>query len=172
MTDLLRTSYDAVPYESNFIPQTHPERLAMVATMFGWRSAPANHCRVLELGCASGGNLLPMAEQLPESSFLGIDLSSVQIARGQELLTKSGLKNVELRQLSILAVGPDLGTFDYIICHGVYSWVPEIVREKILAICKENLNPEGIAYVSYNTLPGWHLRQHPRHALLPHPPLR
>ncbi len=158
MADSSRTSYDEVPYESHPFAQTHPDRLATVATLLGQNPAPADCCRVLELGCAAGGNLLPMADQLPGSTFLGIDLSRVQIAQGRELLGKVGLKNVELRHLSILDIGPDLGKFDYILCHGVYSWVPEPVRDKILSICKEHLNPPGVAYVSYNTYPGWHMR--------------
>ena len=48
--------------------------------------------------------------------------------------------------------------FDYVICHGIYSWVPAPVRESILAICRDNLAPNGVAYISYNTLPGWHMR--------------
>src|SRR5262249_6262531 len=58
----------------------------------------------------------------------------------------------------IMDVDHNTGQFDYIICHGVYSWVPAEVRDKILAICSQNLAPNGIAYVSYNTYPGWHIR--------------
>ena len=113
---------------------------------------------MLELGCSTGGNLLPMAELLPRSEFVGIDLSGVQIgmarARGRQL----GIKNVRFEELSILDVGADFGEFDYIICYGVYSWVPADVREKILRICEDHLAPNGIAAVSYNTYPGWHFR--------------
>lgn len=74
------TSYDEVPYESYPFAQTHPDRLATVATLLGLRPAPVEQCRVLELGCAGGGNLIPMALTLPESTFVGIDLSARQIA--------------------------------------------------------------------------------------------
>ena len=151
-------SYDELPYESHPFPQTHPDRLATVATLLGLTPAPVDRCRVLELGCASGGNLIPMALGLPGSTFLGVDLSERQVAAGRETIAALGLANVELRNLSILDIAPELGQFDYIIAHGVYSWVPPAVQDKILAVCHDNLAPGGIAYVSYNTLPGWHMR--------------
>ena len=151
------TSYDRVPYKSHPFQQAHPDRMATIATLFGMQPAPVESCRVLELGCASGGNLLPMADQFPESRFLGIDASSRQIADGRELLAESSVKNVELRCQDILKFESDQ-PFDYIICHGVYSWVPDQVREKILDICRQFLTPQGVAYVSYNTYPGWHMK--------------
>jgi SAM-dependent methyltransferase len=152
------TSYDEVPYESVAMPDTHPDRLAVVARLHGLEPAPPGRCRVLELGCSSGGNLLPMGEALPGSRFVGIDLSARQVAEGQQALAAAGLTNVELRHADILDVSPDWGRFDYIIAHGVYSWVPPGVRDKLLRVCRENLAPQGVAYVSYNTYPGWHLR--------------
>jgi len=153
-----RTSYDEVPYESHPFAQTHPDRLCTLATLLGLKPATVARCRVLELGCAAGGNLIPMACALPASNFIGIDLSEREIADGKEVVGDLGLTNIELKHLSILDIGPDFGKFDYIICHGVYSWVPAAVQEKILDICSKNLAPQGIAYVSYNTYPGWHMR--------------
>jgi len=140
------------------MPQTHPDRLATIATLFGMNPAAVERCRVLELGCANGGNLIAMAEQMPGSHFVGIDLSARQIAEGQALVAELGLSNITLRQMSILDVTSDLGEFDYIICHGVYSWVPRDVQSKILSVCKQNLAPGGVAFVSYNIYPGWHAR--------------
>jgi methyltransferase-like protein/SAM-dependent methyltransferase len=154
-----RTSYDEVPYESFPYVQSHPDRLAVIATLFGLRPATVSRCSVLELGCAAGGNLIPLAANFPNSSFLGIDLSGVQVRQGQELVRKLQLPNIELRHLDILDVGPDLGCFDYILCHGVFSWVPPAVQDRVLDICKKSLAPQGVAYVSYNTYPGWHLRR-------------
>jgi methyltransferase-like protein len=152
------TNYDELPYPNHVFYYTHPEWLATIAMLLGMTPAPVQGCRVLELGCASGANLLPMSLALPESRFIGIDLSARQIASGQAVIQELGLRNVELKQQSILDVDESLGRFDYIICHGVYSWVPAGVRDKILAICAANLAPQGVAYVSYNTYPGWHLR--------------
>jgi methyltransferase-like protein/SAM-dependent methyltransferase len=151
-------AYDDVPYDSHPFPQTHPSRLAAVATLFGLRPTPPAKCRVLELGCASGGNLVPMAEALPESEFVGVELSARQVADGRKFLEHTGLTNVTLKHASILDVDESYGKFDYIIAHGVFSWVPTPVQEKILSICAKNLTPDGVAYVSYNTYPGWHMR--------------
>jgi len=163
-----QTSYDEVPYPSLCYTQTHPNRLATVATLFGMTPAPVAHCRVLALGCASGGNLIPMACRLPASEFVGIDNSARQIAEGQPLVVALGLQNITLTCMDILDVGPDLGQFDYIIAHGIYSWVPPAVQDKVLDICKQNLSPNGVAYVSYNTYPGWHMLGMVREMMLYH----
>ena len=151
------TSYDLVPYESRPYPQTTPDRLATVATLFGAEPAPPGDCRVLELGCAGGGNLIPMAVAYPGSRFLGLDASARQIDDGLATVEALGLTNIELRRADIVERA-DVGSADYVICHGVYSWVPPEVREAILRVCSEHLTPQGVAYVSYNTYPGWHLR--------------
>ena len=154
----IHNSYDDVPYPTQPLPQSHPNRLAGVATLFGMRPKPLAGARILELGCATGANLIPMAEQYPEATFLGIDASQRQIAAGCEAVKYLGLRNIELRKLDILAVDQSLGTFDYIIAHGVFSWVPPDVQEKIFEICRSHLAEQGIAYLSYNIYPGWHLR--------------
>ncbi|MBA4188358.1 MAG: hypothetical protein C0467_10175 [Planctomycetaceae bacterium] len=151
-------SYDELPYDSHPFQQTHPSRLATVATLFGLKPTAVEACRVLELGCAAGGNIVSIGELFPNSEFVGVDLSGRQIADGQRVIEAAGLKNVKLIHASITDVDESYGTFDYIICHGVFSWVPDPVRQKILAICSANLTPNGIAYVSYNTYPGWHMR--------------
>jgi methyltransferase-like protein/cyclopropane fatty-acyl-phospholipid synthase-like methyltransferase len=151
-------SYDEVPYESHPFAQTHPSRLFTVGTLFGMRPTPVQRCRVLELGCAGGGNLIPMADMLPDAEFVGIDLSDRQIQDGQAVVKEFGLKNLTLKTASIMDVDDSYGMFDYIICHGVFSWVPESVQDKVYSICQKQLTPNGIAYISYNTYPGWHLR--------------
>jgi SAM-dependent methyltransferase/methyltransferase-like protein len=152
------TSYDDVPYLSKPLFATHPDLLAAAGRLRGLKTPSPSNCRVLELGCAAGGNLIPLAYVLPNSRFLGIDLSSKQIAEGQELIRRLELGNIELRAFSISDVDASFGQFDYIICHGVYSWVPPSVQERILWICRNLLTPNGVAYISYNTYPGWHLR--------------
>jgi methyltransferase-like protein/SAM-dependent methyltransferase len=152
------SSYDDTPYDSFSYPQSHPNRVAAVAKLFGMEPQPVARWRILELGCASGGNLLPIADAWPDTRCLGIDLSQRQIADGAEAVRHAGATNIELRNAGILDVNRDWGEFDYVLCHGVFSWVPLEVRERIFAICRENLAPHGIAYISYNTSPGWRMR--------------
>jgi methyltransferase-like protein len=149
-------SYDQVPYLNRAHAHTHPDRLAMLATLLGQEPASLDRCRVLELGCANGRNLLPMAMQLPGAQFVGVDLSARQIVDGQAMVTELGLTNLDLRHASITDVEPSYGLFDYILCHGVFSWVDAAVQDKILAVCRASLAENGVAYVSYNTFPGWH----------------
>lgn len=163
-----QASYDELPYVSNAFPQTHPARLAAVARLFGLEMPSLDKMRVLEIGCASGGNLIPLAAAYPEGRFLGIDLSGIQIADGRKRIAALGLTNIELRQQDITFFeGPD-HRFDFIVCHGVYSWVPEPVRHAILDICSKYLEFQGIAYVSFNVLPGWRPKQILRDALMAH----
>ena len=170
------TIYDEIPYPNVSHSLSHPDRLATVASLLGMTPAPVEQCRVLELGCAGGGNLIPMAYALPSSTFVGIELSTRQVAEGEQIIAALGLKNISLKQMNILDVDDGLGQFDYIIAHGVYSWVPPDVQDKLLAICRHNLASNGVAYISYNTYPGWNmlgtLRQmmlyHTRHAADPH----
>jgi methyltransferase-like protein/2-polyprenyl-3-methyl-5-hydroxy-6-metoxy-1,4-benzoquinol methylase len=164
----VRESYDLVPYPSGLQHHTHPDHLATLALLNGMEPAPPERCRVLELGCSDGGNLIPMALEFPESTFTGIDISPKQIERGIANTRELGLKNLDLRAMNIMDAGASVGAFDYIICHGVYSWVAEPVQEKILAICSARLAPQGVAYVSYNTYPGWHMRRMLREMLLHH----
>ncbi len=161
-------SYDEVPYESQPFSQSHPDRMATIARLFGMSPPAVDHCRVLELGCAGGGNLTPMAFQLPRSEFVGIDYAQRHVQTAQEIIRDLDLKNIRVEHASILDVNASWGSFDYIICHGVYSWVPEDVQDKIFSICAENLSAQGIAYVSYNTYPGWHMREMIRRMMIYH----
>lgn len=159
--------YDEVVYPGAAFPQTHPDRLATLATLFGGRPRPAEHCRVLELGCGDGANLIAIAYALPGAELVGIDLNAAAIARGRETIAALGLTNARLQAGDIAALDAGaLGRFDHVIAHGVYSWVPEHVREALLALCRGCLEREGTAFVSFNALPGWHLRGLLRAALL------
>ncbi len=161
-------AYDAVPYTSRAFPQTQPEQLAVIGRLFGLQPALPSRARVLELGCSAGGNLVPLAARYPEAQFVGIDYSQVQVERGRAQLRDMGLDNVEIRQQSIADFGAAASPFDYIVCHGVYSWVPPEMQQSILALCRANLAPEGIAYISYNTYPGWKMREVVRDAMMYH----
>lgn len=151
-------SYDEVPYTSHPYRQSHPERMATVASLLGLDTAPIEQCRVLELGCAAGGNLLPQADRFPESEFVGIDLSTVQIDQGRKIVEELGVKNIELIHADMRQLPEGLGKFDYILAHGVFSWIPDEAQNALLDACRRLLTPHGVAYVSYNTYPGWRMR--------------
>jgi SAM-dependent methyltransferase len=162
------TLYDEIPYPGGVFPSTHPEHLATIASLYGMNPMLVDRCRVLELGCGFGANLVPVAYHYPQARFVGIDLSGSSIARGQQKVTALGLSNIQLLHRDILDIGLDFGEFDYIISHGVYSWVPDIVRDKMLTICKANLSPQGVCYVSYNAFPYSHARNLARDMVLFH----
>ena len=166
--DVLLASYDAVPYGGGAIVATRPDYLAANARLRGLSAPDASRCRVLDAGCATGGNLMAMALAFPESEFVGIDLSPKQIATARDAARAVGLTNVRFEAVSITDIDDSLGRFDYIVSHGVYSWVPTTVQRALLAAIGRTLAPNGIAYVSYNTYPGWHARSIVRDMMLFH----
>jgi SAM-dependent methyltransferase/methyltransferase-like protein len=158
MSASIAQSYDALPYESQFNPLSHPDRLASMAALYGVNAPPIETCRVLELGCGVGGNAIGIAQSLPRARIVGIDLSPRQVEAGQAVARKLDLKNISLSAMSITDVDDAFGRFDYIICHGVYSWVPDPVQRKILDIGAQLLEPSGVLFLSYNVYPGWFQR--------------
>lgn len=162
------TAYDVVPYPSRVQLRLHPERTATIARLLGVELADVRKSRVLELGCGNGLNLASMALASPESHFVGVDLASQPITSGRELLAEAKIGNVELLEGDIASLSNELGTFDYVISHGVYSWIPPEARDALLAACKRFLAPRGIAYVSYAVYPGCHVRELVRDMMLIH----
>ena len=130
---VVANAYDEVLYPGYPILQAHPNRLATLATLFGMEPASIQSCRVLELGCGDGANLIPMAFGLPASHFVGVDAAARPLAKGQVMIKSLGLKNIILHHSSVIDVAPELGQFDYIIAHGLYSWVPAAVQDKLLS---------------------------------------
>jgi methyltransferase-like protein/cyclopropane fatty-acyl-phospholipid synthase-like methyltransferase len=167
-TKTVQNKYDEVPYASFPFPQTDPSKQRATAHLFGLDCLPPAKAKILELGCASGNNILAIAARYPEAECVGVDLSKNQIDEGKKRIEELGIANLKLTQKSILDITPKFGKFDYIICHGVFSWVPKEVQDKILEICRDNLTPNGIAYVSYNTLPGWSAVEAMREMMLYH----
>jgi 2-polyprenyl-3-methyl-5-hydroxy-6-metoxy-1,4-benzoquinol methylase len=144
-------SYDALPYPSKFFLQTFPNRLAAAGILYGMLPADPQHCRVLELGCGNGFNLIAQAYLSPESKFIGIDLAQTHIDLAIESARELDLTNAEFRQMDVMEMtAAEFGEFDFITAHGLFAWVPEFVRERILTIFQEMLSPNGIGYISYN----------------------
>lgn len=156
MTPPAHTPYDSILYPDGVFPQTHPDRLHVIATLLGLSPAPVERARILDLGCGTGGNIVPLACQYPDSQCVGVDYAATQIAIGQSRVDALGLTNIRLLAEDFMTLDiASLGQFDYIIAHGIYSWVPPDVAARVLAITKACLSPNGVAYVSYNVLPGW-----------------
>lgn len=162
------TLYDVYPYRARSYVESHVDMLHVVARLFGLDVAPVESCRVLEIGCADGGNLIPMAEVLPGSTFVGLDLAKTQVEDGMSWIEPLGMTNIELVHCGFDALPASYGEFDYIICHGVYSWIPPELQVPLLEMLRARLTPNGVAYVSYNTFPGWHTRRGIRDFLLQH----
>jgi cyclopropane fatty-acyl-phospholipid synthase-like methyltransferase len=151
-----QNTYNEVLYETSPRFATHPDRLAAVARLFGMEAAPVDRCRYLEIGCGNGTQIASMAYHLPESRFVGVDLAEVPLATGQRMRATLEIANLTLRLGDLCDIGEDLGEFDYIVAHGVYSWVPADVRDALLRVCQKHLAHNGVAYISYNKLPGHH----------------
>jgi methyltransferase-like protein len=154
------SSYETVPYLSKFFIQTHPEHLVVLGTLFGMQPQNVEKCRVLELGCGNGSNLIAHAFSLPDSEFVGVDLAQSHIVEANKSIQDLELTNIKFYQLDLMEMSAEkFGMFDYIIAHGLFSWIPDFVREKVLEIYHEMLSPNGIGYISYNVYPGNHLRK-------------
>jgi methyltransferase-like protein/predicted O-methyltransferase YrrM len=164
--DQLRADYDRTPYTSVSFPPSAPGQLAAVAHLFGLETPDVSTARVLEIGCATGGNVIPFAAAHPQARVVGLDLSEVQVDLGRARVQALGLANLEFVAADIAGVDlTSLGQFDFIIAHGVYSWVPPDVQDGLLAAFRRLLAPEGVAYMSYNVYPGWKSKEVLRDAM-------
>ena len=156
------TAYDQVRYPGKFYPQSSADRLATIGRLCGLPAALPEHCRLLELGCGDGGNLIPQALAFPQAHFVGVDLAASAIADGRRTIATLGLENIALHVADIAAFDPGPEPYDFIVAHGVLSWVPAEVRQALMALCGRCLSPNGVAYISYSALPGGYLRNVPR----------
>ena len=164
--DVQQTIYSELGYKSMPFPYTTPATLEAYAALVGISAPNPKTARVLELGATYGGNIISQALFNPDATFVGIELSQEQVEKGNEVIANAGLTNVSLIQSDIASIGSEIGTFDYIIAHGVYSWVDDGVKEALLRLIDEHLAEDGIAYVSYNTYPGWHTMEEVRQLMM------
>ena len=164
--DVQQTIYSELGYKSMPFPYTTPATLEAYAALVGVSAPNPKTARVLELGATYGGNIISQALFNPDATFVGIELSQEQVEKGNEVIANAGLTNVSLVQSDIVSIGSEIGTFDYIIAHGVYSWVDDGVKDALLRLIDEHLVEAGIAYVSYNTYPGWHTMEEVRQLMM------
>lgn len=164
--EMQQTIYKELGYKSYPFPFTTPAYLEAYGTLLGLKPPAAKTARVLELGATYGGNIISQAAHNPEATFVGIELSQDQVEKGNKIIGDAKLDNVSLVQGDILNFDESMGTFDYIIAHGFYSWISDEMKDKLLDIISNHLADNGIAYVSYNTYPGWHTMEEVRQLML------
>ena len=147
---------DDLPYVRHFIADLSPARLRLVAALNGLTPPPAVDFDYCELGCAHGDTLAALAAAHPEARFLGVDLSAAHVASAKRLARDGALENIGVLERDFAdLVAEDIGQFDYIVAHGVLSWVSPDKRKALLDFAKAKLKPGGLLHVSYNAMPGW-----------------
>lgn len=158
--------YDEVPYQQRTHPSLHPIRLATALRLAGGRPAPVESCRHLELGCGGAAQLIDLACTYAGSEFVGVELAAHHVESARSQIAQLGLTNLRIVAADFAEAGDDLGSFDYVAAHGLFSWVPPTHQELLLELCGAVLAPNGVAYVSYNAHPGWRIQQIIRDLLL------
>ena len=148
--------YTDLGYLSQPFPYASAPFLESYARLLGLSPAPASTARILEIGSSYGGNLISQALFYPKATFTGIEIAPTQVSVGKTYIDQLGITNLNLLEGDVNESHDHLGTYDYIIAHGFYSWVDEETKDNFLRLCKEHLAENGILYMSYNTYPGWH----------------
>jgi SAM-dependent methyltransferase len=146
-----------VAYTGDFYDHLSPARLAYTAAINGYQAPRLDRSFAwCELGCGKGVTALALAALHPAGEFHACDLNATHIAYGERLRGAAGVRNLRLYAKSIgELLREELPAFDFIVLHGVYSWVPPAVRDEIGAFLRSRLKPGGLAMVSYNAMPGW-----------------
>ena len=159
MNEPVRELYSEKRYPALSHPVTDISRIAVTARLGGLQRLPLPAAsRVMEFGCASGHNLLPLAARYPKSEFTGLDFSDTAIRNARRASWEAGLENI-LFEVADLEHWRPSHPCDYLIVHGLFSWVPDAVKSRILDLVSQVLSDSGVACISYNTLPGWSLKR-------------
>lgn len=158
MPDVIHELYEKQIYPPMSHPLSDPAVSAVAARIGGLEVPHPRRARILEIGCCSGHNLLPLARRWPESRFVGIDLAERSIDEARERAAQAGIGNVEFIAGDLRDFEPVDGPFDIIIAHGFFSWVPDEVKAALLVFCRRHLSPSGIATISFNLECGWQPR--------------
>lgn len=168
MVEQVAESYNSFPYDSHAFKWCSPAYIRAAAYLYGVDLPPVQNARVLEIGCASGGNSLPFAFMYPEAEIVAIDISEAQIAQGQDIVKRAQLSNISMHTMCMTELPNDLAPFDYVIAHGVLSWIPKQMQPQLFKAIQKSLSPNGGAYLSFNTYPGWRARETLRELMLWH----
>ncbi|MEY3895718.1 MAG: hypothetical protein RLZZ214_1238 [Verrucomicrobiota bacterium] len=155
MPDIIHELYEKQVYPPMSHPLSDPAVTAVASRMAGLDVPHPRRARILEIGCCSGHNLIPLAQRWPESRFTGIDLAARSIDEARDRAARTGLGNVDFHAVDLREYAPVDGPFDFIIAHGFFSWVPDEVKAALLVFCHQHLSPSGIATVSFNLECGW-----------------
>ncbi|CAN5769364.1 methyltransferase regulatory domain-containing protein [soil metagenome] len=147
---------DDVPYVRHFVAELSPARIRLAAALNGIAPPPADDFDYCELGCAQADTLCALAAAHPRARFLGIDLSALHIAAAKRLARDGALENIGFLERDFANLDEeDIGEFDFIVAHGVLSWVSAEKRHRLIELARRKLKPGGLLYVSYNAMPGW-----------------
>jgi SAM-dependent methyltransferase len=144
-------------YADTFFRELSPVWLNYVAALHGVAPRPIDGAfNYLELGCGFGTSSVINAGAFPRGSFHACDLNEAHIESGRAYARRLGIENIQLQARAFGDVlKDDLPQFDFIVLHGVYSWVDAPARDEIRQLIARQLLPGGLVYVSYNALPGW-----------------
>jgi predicted O-methyltransferase YrrM len=147
-----------VGYTAGFYRETAPIHMAFAALAIGQSPGRALHPkRMLELGFGQGFGLSLLAAANPDIAFEGYDFNPVHVANARRLIESAGLANIVVSEIGFeeaAARGGD-NDLDVITLHGIFSWVARPIQDAIVAILRQRLQPDGLAYISYNCMPGW-----------------
>jgi SAM-dependent methyltransferase len=149
-----------VSYTSGFYREVAPGWMATAALLMGHRPPPSSGAFAwAELGCGQGLGANAFAAAHPQAQFWGFDFNPSHIENARRMANAAGLANAHFAEASFaeLAAGAITGlpTFDYIVLHGVWSWVSAENRGHLTEFIRRHLAPGGLVYVSYNVLAGW-----------------
>jgi SAM-dependent methyltransferase len=147
-----------IPYMDNVWTDHAPGHLRFKALAHGVGAPDASRFTYLALGCGTGIGTTLYAGLHPEAHFVGIDASEAHIVQAEAFAKETGIANVRFIRATfqeMLASPPaDLPLFDYVIVHGVYSWIDEANREVLRRLLRKVCASGAIVFISYNALPG------------------
>jgi SAM-dependent methyltransferase len=155
-----------VPYARAFHDQTSPAMIRLVAAMNGFAPNVGDDFSYCDVGCGAGDTLVTLAAAWPKARFVGIDINAEHVAFARSLAERGGVDNVRVLERDFDA--PDegeIGALDFVVMHGLASWIAADKRAAALAFAARHLKPGGLFYVSYNALPGWAALEPMRHAM-------